>query len=95
MSPYIVLISFDAKLLQSQKGNFTVPETLLQVDMETLKFDVDDRQLQQLITLSEKLQKYKLKVRLSNQAQLSPEQRRELLDQFTTLYSKYYGKPEK
>lgn len=71
LCPYVVLVSFSAKLFQSKKGVFSVPETLLQMDMQSVKIDVDDRQLQQMITLSEKFQRYKRKVRALNSLPLS------------------------
>lgn len=60
--------------------------------MESVKIDVDDRQLQQMITLSEKLQRFRYRVKMTNQNHVTPEQRTYLLQVFSELYSKYYGK---
>lgn len=48
-----------AKLLQRDPGKqFSEPEIDLSINLETLKLEITNNQLQQIITLGERLQRY-------------------------------------
>lgn len=86
---YLILISSEAKLLQRNKGNFEVAETTLEVSIKQLAVYLENRQVQQMITLSETLQRYRDLVRESNRIILDEPVRKKNLEDFMYLYRKY------
>lgn len=60
---YVILMSSQAKLLQREAGRqFVEPEIDLQIDLRTLKLEITNTQLQQIITMGERLQRYTRRV---------------------------------
>ena len=60
---YVILMSSQAQLLQREAGKqFVEPEIDLQIDLRTLRLEVTNTQLQQIITLAERLQWYTRRV---------------------------------
>lgn len=50
---YVILMSSQAQLLQREAGKqFIEPEIDLQVDLKTLRLEITNTQLQQIITLA-------------------------------------------
>ena len=61
---YVILMSSQARLLQRSAGRqFIEPEINLEIDLSDLKIEITNNQLQQIITLAERLQKYTRRVR--------------------------------
>jgi hypothetical protein len=59
--------------------------------MESIRLDIDNRQLQQMIGLFEKFQRFGYRLRMTNRTTLSSEDKAKMINTFNVLYSKYYG----
>lgn len=67
-------MSSQAKLLQRESGKqFVEPEIDLSINLETLRLEITNSQLQQIITLGERLQKYQREVKMQNRYKLTNE----------------------
>jgi hypothetical protein len=65
-------MSSQAQLLQREPGKqFFEPEISLKIDLKTLRIEITNIQLQQIISLAERLQRYSKKVKEENRVKLS------------------------
>ena len=87
---YIILMTSMAKLLQRDPGKqFSQPELDLGVNLESLKVEITNNQLQQIITLGERLQKYSREVKRHNTKPVTVQEKKEKREQFLKLFPKY------
>lgn len=87
---YVILLNSQATLLQREAGKqFAEPEVDLQIDLRTLRLEVSNSQLQQVITLAERMQRYSRRVAEENRQQLSAEETRANLDFFARIFPDY------
>jgi non-ribosomal peptide synthetase component E (peptide arylation enzyme) len=59
--------------------------------LETLKIEITNNQLQQIITLAERLQNYTRMVKLANRHKLTQEEMKKNRDDFLALFPDYYN----
>jgi hypothetical protein len=71
---YIILMTSTARLKQRDPGRqFKEPEIDLGINLETLKLEMSNNQLQQIITLAERLQRFNHELKKNNTQELSPD----------------------
>ena len=88
---YIILMTSQAKLQQRDPGKqFTQPEIDLGINLETLHLEITNNQLQQIINIAERLQKYTQEVKRKNTQQLSSEERKKCRMKFAEIFPEYY-----
>ena len=88
---YVILMSSQAQLLQRQPGKqFIQPEINLGIQLDNLKIEITNTQLQQIIILAERLQKYTNKVREENKQKLTAEEMKKNKEYFARIFPDYY-----
>ena len=88
---YIILMTSQAKLKQRDPGKqFSEPEIDLGINLETLHLEITNNQLQQIISIGERLQKYSQEVKRKNTQELSSEQLRVCKHKFGEIFPDFY-----
>lgn len=90
---YLILMSSNAMLYQREAGKqFEEPEINLQIGFEQLKIEITNQQLQQIVNLSERLQKYTNEVKAQNRKKLTQLEMIANRELFLQIFPKYFEK---
>ena len=80
-----------AQLKQRDAGKqFDEPESDLAINLQTLKLEITNNQLQQIVTLGQRLQKYSREVKRHNTKKLSVKEKTTYIEEFMKLFPSYY-----
>ena len=90
---YLILMSSKAMLYQREAGKqFIEPEINLKIGFEELKIEITNGQLQQLVTMSERLQKYTNEVKAQNRKRLTQLEMIANRELFLQMFPRYFQK---